>query len=76
MEMIKYAGLFLFIGICLMRCLAYLRLHQDQRGTEANLVKGRGAILFFNEKNSLGRWLGILLLLAFIVVSVLCLLYT
>ncbi|HEL1625051.1 hypothetical protein [Streptococcus suis] len=70
MELVKYVAIILFIFICLAKLVSVMRLSEKERGTETNLIRGNGTIIFFNEKNEKGRLLGILCLSCIIFVLV------
>ena len=71
MELMKSIAIILFILICLAKLQTLVSLSKNERGTESNVLKGNGSIFFFNEKNDLGRLLGILCLLSMIICLVL-----
>ena len=71
MEWMKSIAIILFILICLAKLQTLVSLSKNERGTESNVLKGNGSIFFFNEKNDLGRLLGILCLLSMIICLVL-----
>ena len=71
MEWMKSIAIILFILICLAKLQTLVSLSKNERGTESNVLKGNGSIFFFNEKNDLGRLLGILCLLSIIICLVL-----
>ncbi|HFI0406744.1 TPA: hypothetical protein ACGOYK_000671 [Streptococcus suis] len=71
MELMKSIAIILFILICLAKLQTLVRLSKNERGTESNVLKGNGTIFFFNEKNDIGRLLGILCLLSIIICLVL-----
>ena len=71
MELMKSMATILFILICLAKLQTLVRLSKNERGTESNVLKGNGTIFFLNEKNDIGRLLGILCLLSIIICLVL-----
>ena len=71
MELMKSMATILFILICLAKLQILVSLSKNERGTESNVLKGNGTIFFFNEKNDIGRLLGILCLLSIIICLVL-----
>ena len=71
MELMKSMATILFILICLAKLQTLVRLSKNERETESNVLKGNGTIFFFNEKNDIGRLLGILCLLSIIICLVL-----
>lgn len=75
MEWMKSIAIILFILICLAKLQTLVSLSKNERGTESNVLKGNGTILFFNEKNGIGRLLGILCLLSIIICLVLTLVH-
>lgn len=75
MEWMKSIAIILFILICLAKLQTLVRLSKNERGTESNVLKGNESIFFFNEKNDIGRLLGILCLLSMIICLVLILVH-
>ena len=75
MELMKSMATILFILICLAKLQTLVRLSKNERETESNVLKGNGTIFFFNEKNDIGRLLGILCLLSIIICLVLILVH-
>lgn len=75
MEFVKQVAVILFILICILKLISFMRLSKNERGTEMNLIKENGVMFFFNEKNERGRLLGILSLTGIILVLVCVLLY-
>ncbi|HFI0596405.1 TPA: hypothetical protein ACGO30_002188 [Streptococcus suis] len=75
MEWMKSMATILFILICLAKLVSVMRLSEKDRGTETNVIKANGAMFFFNEKNDIGRLLGILCLLSMIICLVLILVH-
>ncbi|HFI0763476.1 TPA: hypothetical protein ACGO6Q_002099 [Streptococcus suis] len=71
MELMKSMATILFILICLAKLQTLVRLSKNERETESNVLKGNGTIFFFNEKNDIGRLLGILCLLSMVICLVL-----
>ena len=71
MELMKSMATILFILICLAKLQTLVRLSKNERETESYVLKGNGTIFFFNEKNDIGRLLGILCLLSIIICLVL-----
>ena len=71
MELMKSMATILFILICLAKLQTLVSLFKNERGTESNVLKGNDSIFFFNEKNDIGRLLGILCLLSIIICLVL-----
>ncbi|MCQ9226215.1 hypothetical protein [Streptococcus suis] len=47
MELVKYVAIILFIFICLAKLVSVMRLSEKERGTETNLIRGNGTIIFF-----------------------------
>ncbi|HFH9837841.1 TPA: hypothetical protein ACGOON_001200 [Streptococcus suis] len=70
MELVKYVAIILFIFICIAKLVSVMRLSENERGTETNVIKANGAMFFFNEKNELGRFLGVLFLTGVIFILV------
>lgn len=70
MEFVKHVAVILFIIICILKLIYFMRLSKNERGTETNLIRGNGTIIFFNEKSEKGRLLGILCLSCIIFVLV------
>lgn len=70
MEFVKNVAVILFIIICILKLISFMRLSKNESGTEMNLIKANGAMFFFNEKNERGRLLGILSLTGIILVLV------
>lgn len=75
MAWMKSMATILFILIYLAKLQTLLSLSKNERGTESSVLKGNGAIFFFNEKNDIGRLLGILCLLSMIICLVLILVH-
>lgn len=70
MEFVKHVAVILFIIICILKLIYFMRFSKNERGTETNLIRGNGTIIFFNEKSEKGRLLGILCLSCIIFVLV------
>ncbi|HEL1997238.1 TPA: hypothetical protein TY320_002038 [Streptococcus suis] len=75
MELVKYVAIILFIFICLAKLVSVMRLSKNERGTETNLIRGNGTVIFFNEKSEKGRLLGILCLTCIIFTLIFILFY-
>ncbi|HFI0592323.1 TPA: hypothetical protein ACGO2M_000098 [Streptococcus suis] len=75
MELMKSIATILFILICLAKLQTLVSLSKNERATESNVLKGNDSIFFFNEKNDIGRLLGILCLLSIIICLVLTLVH-
>lgn len=75
MEFVKHVAVILFIIICILKLIPFMRLSKNESGTEMNLIKANGVMFFFNEKNERGKLLGILSLTSIIFVLVCILFY-
>lgn len=75
MEFVKHVAVILFIIICILKLIPFMRLSKNESGTEMNIIKANGVMFFFNEKNERGRLLGILCLISLVFVLILVLFY-
>ncbi|HFI0643674.1 TPA: hypothetical protein ACGO2Y_001504 [Streptococcus suis] len=71
MEFVKHVAVILFIIICILKLISFMRLSKNESGIEMNIIKANGAMFFFNEKNERGRLLGILCLTCLVFVLIL-----